>query len=232
MEIDLDEHLKQININNPKDTKNYNCDKCQKLVKKIKYSLETQMLRYGHNTNWYSLYNEVTLCNCSSDEVLFTYMKVIDWSDAVKQCKRIPEYILDSSFDYIQKSEYNWQMIKYCKTLSEFQVLSEKFMNKHKTKLNWEILSKFQKMSSEFIYKHEFRVSWPNISYKQKMSRIFISTNRNSLNWKGVSYNPNLWKLENLDFEDGSANELKNIIYFRCTELSLVCEIIFKYMNI
>jgi len=71
---------------------------------------------------------------------------------------------------FIEKHEdrVNWNWI------STYQRLSEEFIEKHKDRVNWNCISQYQKLSEEFIEKHEDRVNWNWISRCQKLSKKFI----------------------------------------------------------
>ena len=70
----------------------------------------------------------------------------------------------------------NW----YC--ISEYQKLSEKFIEKHENKVNWYCISESQKLSEKFIEKHENKVNWYHISCSQKLSEKFIEKHADKIN--------------------------------------------------
>jgi len=69
----------------------------------------------------------------------------------------------------IKKYNGNWKYI------SEYQTLSESFIERYKNKVDWEWISANQKLSEKFIEKHKDKVSWEYISQYQKLSDIFIN---------------------------------------------------------
>ena len=87
--------------------------------------------------------------------------------------------------DYINKSDY---ISKYdWGNISQFQKLSESFIEKHKDKLNWVNISKFQTLSEEFIGKHKDKVNWNCISRFQTLSEEFIEKYSNKVYWYYIS---------------------------------------------
>jgi hypothetical protein len=87
--------------------------------------------------------------------------------------------------DYVSKSDcitkHNWGCI------SEYQKLSESFIEKYSDKLNWDYISKHQTLSEEFIEKYNDKVNWWNISKHQKLSEKFIEKHYDKVCWDYVS---------------------------------------------
>ena len=75
----------------------------------------------------------------------------------------------------------------YWSYISEFQILSEEFIEKHSDKVNWEYISKYQKLSEEFIEKYYDKVDWYNISKYQILSEEFIEKHCDKVNWYLIS---------------------------------------------
>ena len=55
-------------------------------------------------------------------------------------------------------------------------------MRKHKDDLDWDIISEYQNLSETFIEEMSDYVNWTWISEKQKISKEFISNNVDKLN--------------------------------------------------
>ena len=68
----------------------------------------------------------------------------------------------------IDNFEVEWDNI------SQYQTLSEEFIEKHYDKVEWCNISEYQKLSEEFIKKHIDKVNWFYISRYQKLSESFI----------------------------------------------------------
>jgi len=54
--------------------------------------------------------------------------------------------------------------------ISQYQQLSEDFIEKFRNKVDWHNISEYQKLSEEFIEKFRNKVYWYNISIYQKLS--------------------------------------------------------------
>ena len=97
---------------------------------------------------------------------------------------RILEEIIDIEkfFDEnINNFEVDWDYI------SEYQTLSEEFIEKHVDKVVWDYISIYQKLSEEFIEKHVDKVVWYYISRCQKLSEEFIEKYSNKVYWHDIS---------------------------------------------
>ena len=81
----------------------------------------------------------------------------------------------------IDNFEVDWDSI------SEYQKLSEEFIEKYGDKLDWDCISKYQKLSEEFIDKYSNKVYWGYISIFQKLSEELIDKYSNKLNWFCIS---------------------------------------------
>jgi len=73
--------------------------------------------------------------------------------------------------------------------ISQYQKLSEPFIEKYKDFVDWYYISKYQFLSELFIGKYCARVNWREIFISQKLSPTFIAINasNNSLYWHCVS---------------------------------------------
>src|SRR5574344_1723695 len=58
--------------------------------------------------------------------------------------------------------------------ISEYQKLSEEFIEKYNDKVNWNNISQYQTLSESFIEKHYDKVDWNYISIYQTLSEPFI----------------------------------------------------------
>ena len=97
---------------------------------------------------------------------------------------RILEEIIDIEkfFDEnINNFEVDWDYI------SEYQTLSEEFIEKHVDKVNWCRISKFQKLSESFIGKYIDKVDWCFISTFQTLSEEFIEKHCDKVDWWYIS---------------------------------------------
>ena len=118
--------------------------------------------------------------NIKGDKRLFLVEalgKVITKDDkSVTNKIKIVEEITDIEkfFDEnINNFEVDWNYI------SEYQTLSEEFIEKYSDKVNWDDISEYQKLSEDFIEKHSDKVDWFCISRYQKLSEKFIKKYKN-----------------------------------------------------
>ena len=65
--------------------------------------------------------------------------------------------------------------------ISEYQKLSESFIEKYSDKVNWRNISKYQNLSESFIEKYTDEICWYNILTYQKLSESFIEKHKNKL---------------------------------------------------
>ena len=68
--------------------------------------------------------------------------------------------------------------------ISEYQKLSESFIEKYSKKLSWYSISAHQKLSESFIERHADEVDWYCISWKQTLSEDFIERHDDEVDWK------------------------------------------------
>ena len=87
------------------------------------------------------------------------------------------------SEEFIDKyiDKVNWSYI------SGYQKLSEEFIDKYIDKVNWYFISRYQKLSEDFIEKHIGKVYWYNILMNQKLSESFIEKYINRVDWVYIS---------------------------------------------
>jgi hypothetical protein len=71
----------------------------------------------------------------------------------------------------------NWNFI------SQFQNLSEEFIEKHSGKVHWYKISVYQNLSEKFIEKHLVEVNWAGISLCQELSEQFIKKHIRKINF-------------------------------------------------
>ena len=79
------------------------------------------------------------------------------------------------------KNKVNWGRI------SEYQKLSEEFIEKFRDKIDWGWISEYQKLSEEFIEKFQDKVDWYGISINQKLSEEFIEKFQDKVDWGYIS---------------------------------------------
>jgi len=83
-------------------------------------------------------------------------------------------------------NENDW----YC--ISQYQKLSEKFIEKHENRVYWNYISIYQKLSEKFIEKYEDKINWNWISINQKLSERFIEKHEDRVYWDWISENQKL----------------------------------------
>ena len=71
--------------------------------------------------------------------------------------------------------------------ISQYQKLSEQFIEKHSNKVYWTYISRYQKLSEQFIEKHSKKVNWDCISECQKLSEKFIEKHSDKVYWDCIS---------------------------------------------
>ena len=112
--------------------------------------------------------------------------KYIGYFDELYQFERIvsnevPEdwwiEFVENEFDI----QYLWTLI------SEYQILSELFIEKHSEEVNWSAISIYQKLSEGFIERHYKEVDWDYISKYQKLSESFIERYSKKVEWISIS---------------------------------------------
>lgn len=130
--------------------------------------------------------------------------------------------LTESEIEQILKrdnSELVWSWISQYQKLSEvfiekhiltlnltwilkYQQLSESFIEKHTDMLNsvyWGIISQYQPLSEGFIEKHTDKINWDNISQYQSISEAFAEKHNISINKDNLwQYQPEEFKKEKL----------------------------------
>src|SRR5574343_458953 len=105
------------------------------------------------------------------------YKSVTNKIKIVEEIKDIEKFF-EENMDNIK---VDW----YC--ISEYQKLSESFIEKYVDKVEWWYISVYQKLSEEFIEKHGDKVNWDCISAYQKLSEEFIEKHGDKVNWRCIS---------------------------------------------
>ena len=90
--------------------------------------------------------------------------------------QELREYISNN-----QLTKFDWSWI------SQYQYLSESFIEEHKDLVNWYFISKYQNLSESFIEEHKDLVNWYWISQCQKLSESFIHVHKDLVNWFCIS---------------------------------------------
>jgi hypothetical protein len=78
----------------------------------------------------------------------------------------------------------NWPRVSRYQTI---ELLSEKFINRFVSLLDWTIISQYQALSEHFIEKHQNYLKWPIISQYQIMSENFIRKFQNNVDWNMIA---------------------------------------------
>ncbi len=76
--------------------------------------------------------------------------------------------------------------------ISDYQVLSETFIEKYKDKVSWLWISQSQELSETFMDKYQDFLRWDWISFNQKMSLSFIIKHLDKLNVSHLRQNEKL----------------------------------------
>ena len=76
--------------------------------------------------------------------------------------------------------------------ISQYQKLSEDFIEKFQDKIDFDYISISQKLSEDFIEKFQDKVDWEHISIYQNLSESFIEKFQNKVNWNFISEYQNL----------------------------------------
>ena len=80
--------------------------------------------------------------------------------------------------------------------ISEYQKLTESFIEKYKYIINWYFISKNQKLTESFIEKYKDNVNWTNISRYQKLTESFIEKYNLKISENNWLYNDQDERLE------------------------------------
>jgi len=76
--------------------------------------------------------------------------------------------------------------------ISQYQTLSEEFIEKYSDKLDWYYILQHQTLSEKFIEKFSDEVDWINISIYQTLSEEFIEKYSDKVYWSYISQNQTL----------------------------------------
>lgn len=107
-----------------------------------------------------------------------------------EQSKNNMKYIIDTllikkvfplSFIERHKDKLNWDIVSY------YQILSEKFINKFSNKVNWRLVSGYQKLSESFMEKYLDLIDWEMVSISQKLSESFIEKYSDKVVWEYIA---------------------------------------------
>jgi hypothetical protein len=90
---------------------------------------------------------------------------------------------------FIEKNIQNIEFEDWLE-ISDYQQLSEAFIEKYKDKVGWVWISKSQHLGEIFMDKYADKLSWDWISFKQKMSFHFIVKHIDKINLKYAKQNP------------------------------------------
>src|SRR5574343_1731177 len=105
------------------------------------------------------------------------YKSVTNKIKIVEEIKDIEKFFEENMDNF----EVDWGCI------SEYQKLSEEFIEKHYDKVDWDYISINQKLSEELIDKYNNKVDWDNISKYQKLSEELIEKYNNKVDWYCIS---------------------------------------------
>lgn len=87
--------------------------------------------------------------------------------------------------EMLEKIEKNPSCINF--KIQSYYRLSEEFIEKYFTYLDWRYISTYQKLSEELIEKYSDRVDWQWISCYQKLSEEFIEKHSDKVEWRYIS---------------------------------------------
>jgi phage anti-repressor protein len=115
-------------------------------------------------------------------------IKELELNCSIKKFKDNVDWICISQYqklseEFIEKfqDKVDWYDI------SKYQKLSEEFIEKFKNNVDWICISKYQHLSETFIEKFQNKVDWDYISAYQKLSETFIEKFKNKVNWDYIS---------------------------------------------
>jgi len=121
-------------------------------------------------------------CKLLSDEFVIQHMSKCYLFHGIFRDRKFDEEILDKH----SNCPLDW------KHISQYQKLSEQFIEKHSEDLYWEFVSYRQKLSETLIEKYSDKVDWSSISEYQKLSEEFIEKHSNKVKWSYISWNQKL----------------------------------------
>jgi adenosine deaminase len=88
--------------------------------------------------------------------------------------------------EFIQCVEKNIKIVDWS-YISQFQTLSETFIERFQDKVNWWWISRYQRLSEQFIEKFQDKVDWIWISRYQQLSESFIQKFQDEVGWWWIS---------------------------------------------
>jgi len=94
--------------------------------------------------------------------------------------------ILSESFIERFQDKVDWEYI------SGYQQLSESFIERFQDKVDWGYISRHQKLSEPFIERFQDKVDWGYTSEYQELSESFIEGFQDKVNWEYISINQKL----------------------------------------
>lgn len=150
----------------------------------LSYNFITKYKKY---IDWYSIinnihYNEKIIAKCIDCIPLYTLIT----------SRKLSEDFIEK---YIVTTDRHWNEI------SQYQILSESFMDKYKDKLNWDSMIISQSMSEEFIISHIYYINWKLLStYKRDyLSSDFLLKYKDKVNWDIISNKSKYFSNEDLE---------------------------------
>lgn len=109
---------------------------------------------------------------------------------------------ITSAYRAIKKINPDSGIIRFYKLLGEFK-LSESYMEKNIDlfdSVSWSYVSQFQKLSEKFIDAHKENVVWPYILRNQNISREFIVKHAKYIDWRCIDWSDVPRKILSEDF--------------------------------
>jgi hypothetical protein len=73
--------------------------------------------------------------------------------------------------------------------ISRFKFLTEDFIRKNASKLDWDFISQYQNLSFDLVKDYQKSVNWDEITKNQNYGIYFIEEFKDKLNWFYLSYN-------------------------------------------
>ena len=95
---------------------------------------------------------------------------------------------LDDSRTDVGFSDWRWR------SLSRYHMFSDKFIAKHKNKIDWSEISSRKNLSMNFIEKYENLLDWYVMSKRQNFTKEIVEKYENRIDW------PRLWVFQRNNF--------------------------------
>lgn len=130
-----------------------------------------------------------------TDQFLIQWKEKIDWDCAIELLK-LSEDVLEQVCDVF--TSRNWGGVSY------YCTLSDKFIKKHKDKLNWRYLTAKQNLSEKMLTKFADRIDWEIVSKQYKLSEEFMRKFPDKLHWTFIT--------ENIWLDESFIREVKDYI--------------------